>query len=183
MKRKSTKEIIADSLRQIGEHKRINSITIREIMQNCGFSIATFYRHFKDKYDLIAWDYVRKLDDLMSRLRAENQPWKKSLIDASKYFLENRDFLLNLFLHTSGQDSFVHFMIDTNIRALTKHIQQTRGIDSLPAEDACYVRIYCYGTVLFVCEWLQQKNPLPIERAAEIMENSLPEPLKKYLTE
>ena len=42
MKLKSTREIIADSLREIGSRKKINSITIREIMQNCGFSIATY---------------------------------------------------------------------------------------------------------------------------------------------
>ena len=74
-------------------------------------------------------------------------------------------------------------MIETNIRELTKHIHRTAKIESLPPDEECLVRIYCYGTVIFVCEWLQQKNPLPIERAAEIMENSLPEPLKKYLVE
>ncbi|MBR1420733.1 MAG: TetR/AcrR family transcriptional regulator C-terminal domain-containing protein [Selenomonadaceae bacterium] len=183
MKLKSTREIIADSLREIGRRKKINSITIREIMENCGFSIATFYRHFKDKYDLIAWDYVRKVENLMSRCRSENQPWKKSLIDGARYFWENREFLRNLFLHTSGQDSFIHCMIETNIRELTKHIHRTAKIESLPPDEECLVRIYCYGTVLFVCEWLQQKNPISIDQAALAMENSLPEPLKKYLVE
>ncbi|MBE5925322.1 MAG: TetR/AcrR family transcriptional regulator [Lachnospiraceae bacterium] len=30
-------------------------IFIKVITENCGYSSATFYRQFKDKYDLIAW--------------------------------------------------------------------------------------------------------------------------------
>ena len=34
--------------------KSIDKITVKDITENCGYSSATFYRHFKDKYDLIA---------------------------------------------------------------------------------------------------------------------------------
>ncbi|MBQ4417411.1 MAG: TetR family transcriptional regulator, partial [Butyrivibrio sp.] len=39
--------------------REIDRITIRQITDNCDYSPATFYRHFKDKYDLIAWDYAQ----------------------------------------------------------------------------------------------------------------------------
>ena len=35
-----------------------NKITIQDIVDNCGYSPATFYRNFRDKYDLI---YVNSL--------------------------------------------------------------------------------------------------------------------------
>ena len=58
MKRKTTKEILAESFRELAENRPVDKITIQEIVDNCDFSPATFYRHFRDKYDLIAWDYM-----------------------------------------------------------------------------------------------------------------------------
>lgn len=49
MNRKTTKEILADSFREIAEKKSVDKITIQEIVDNCEYSPATFYRHFKDK--------------------------------------------------------------------------------------------------------------------------------------
>ena len=35
---------------------------MKDIVNNCGYSSATFYRQYKDKYDLIAWAYTRDLE-------------------------------------------------------------------------------------------------------------------------
>ena len=53
MKRKTAKEILADSFRELAEQKTVDKITVKDITENCGYSTATFYRQFKDKYDLI----------------------------------------------------------------------------------------------------------------------------------
>ena len=54
MRRKTSKEILAESFRELADIKPIDKITIKDIVGNCGYSPATFYRQFKDKYDLIA---------------------------------------------------------------------------------------------------------------------------------
>ena len=46
MKRKRTKELLADSLRELAKGKNVDKITIKEITDNCGYAPATFYRHF-----------------------------------------------------------------------------------------------------------------------------------------
>jgi AcrR family transcriptional regulator len=71
MKRQSAKELLAASFRELAEKKAIDKITVREIAENCGYSPATFYRQFRDKYDLIAWDYTRDMAALMARLRSQ----------------------------------------------------------------------------------------------------------------
>ncbi len=67
MKRKTTKEILAESFQELAANKRIDKITITEITSNCGMSQPTFYNHFKDKYDLIVWIYIRKADKLLTK--------------------------------------------------------------------------------------------------------------------
>ena len=68
MQRKTAKDILADSFHELAEKKNIDKITIQDIVENCGYSIATFYRQFKDKYDLIAWDYSKRIASLMEQV-------------------------------------------------------------------------------------------------------------------
>ena len=87
MKRKTTKEILAESFRELAESRSIDKITVQEIVDNCGYSTATFYRHFKDKYDLIAWGYAHKAEEIMAQLSGNNTRWKQTLMDWAAYFI------------------------------------------------------------------------------------------------
>ena len=68
MNKKTTADILAESFQEIAEQKNVNRITINDIVKNCGFSPATFYRHFRDKYDLIAWVYGKKASKRLAAL-------------------------------------------------------------------------------------------------------------------
>ena len=72
MKRKTAKEILAESFQELAEKKSIDKITVKDITDNCGYSPATFYRQFRDKYDLIAWQYSRNIEEIMNRIGAED---------------------------------------------------------------------------------------------------------------
>ncbi len=181
MKRKTAKELLAESFRELAAGKSIDKITIREITDNCGYSPATFYRNFKDKYDLIAWEYARGTERIMARTGSRDYPWKQTLLDGALRFQSERDYLANLFLHTAGQESFVRYMAEINCRALEKHILSASGLDRLDPADALTVRIYCLGTVHLTCEWLLGKYRLLPEEIAALYEASLPAPLRRYL--
>jgi len=79
MKRKTTKEILAESFRELALSRPVDKITIQEIVDNCDYSPATFYRHFKDKYDLIAWDYVNRSSRIMEKVGVDDYVWKDLL--------------------------------------------------------------------------------------------------------
>ena len=68
MKRKTARDIFVESFRALAQTRSIDRITVREIAENCGYSTATFDRHFMDKYDLIVWDYARGIEQPMSRI-------------------------------------------------------------------------------------------------------------------
>ena len=181
MKRKTTRDILADSFKELAEKKNIDKITIKEITSNCGYSTATFYRQFKDKYDLIAWNYARDIREIMNRVGSDGYTWKKTLIDGARYYGEHKEYLSNLFLHTSGLDSFMYNMTEINFTQLKRYIGKAAGLDCLDNETEIYIRIYCLGTVSLTCEWVLGKFKASPEELAEIFEKSLPEPLHKYL--
>ena len=57
----------------------IDRIAVREIAENCGYSQATFYRQFRDKYDLIAWNYTKDLEMILEQLDSSELSWRQAL--------------------------------------------------------------------------------------------------------
>ena len=60
--RQSTKELLAESLKELSRVKAVDKITIRELTKNCGLTSPTFYNHFRDKYELMTWIYNQKVE-------------------------------------------------------------------------------------------------------------------------
>lgn len=84
MKRKTAKEILTASFQELATLKSIDKITIQDIVDNCGYSPATFYRHFKDKYDLIAWEHTRAVAEIVDQTDGDDYQWKQTLYDGDK---------------------------------------------------------------------------------------------------
>ena len=85
MKRKTAKEILTASFQELAAVKSIDKITIQEIVDNCGYSPATFYRYFTDKYDLIAWEHTRAVGDIVDQTSADDYLWKQTLYDGARF--------------------------------------------------------------------------------------------------
>ncbi len=181
MKRKTAKEILAESFREIAGIKPINRITVKDITDNCGYSPATFYRHFKDKYDLIAYDYVTRTEEIISRIGTGGYGWRDALYDGMRYFEENKTYIRNLLLNTSGIDAFPRNLAITSTAQLTDCILRSSGMKEIPSDLEIYIRIYVYGTVQMLCYWLTGELRCTSVHLAELFENALPEPLRKYM--
>ena len=181
MKRKTAKEILAASFQELAAVKTIDKITIQEIVDNCGYSPATFYRNFKDKYDLIAWEHARAVAEIMDQISTDNYIWKQTLYDGARLYNEQKDYLVNLLQHTSGHDSFIRYMTEINSAALEKYILSVNGNQKLTHQEKMLVKMYCLGLVGLACEWILGRIDATVEEIAEVYEQSIPEPLKKYL--
>ena len=50
-----TKAMIADAFIQLAHQKRIEKITVKDIVEHCNISRQAFYYHFQDIFDVIEW--------------------------------------------------------------------------------------------------------------------------------
>ncbi len=181
MKRKTAKEILAESFRELAEIKPIDKITVQDITKNCEYSSATFYRQFRDKYDLIAWDYSLDVEKILGRAKGDYESWMRVLREAADFFCKQKGYIANLLLHTNGYDSFVRNMTEIHYENLKKCILKSAGTDRLDEKLDMYIRLYCQGTVALTGEWILGKYNVEMEELVEIYEKALPEPLKCYL--
>ena len=178
--RPTTKEVFAESLKELAASKPVDKITIKEIAQNCGFTSKTFYNHFQDKYDLIVWIYSTAAEKIFSKMDGENYTWNNALADGLNYFLENKKFLRNLVLNTGGQDSFINYLANFSVKIFAEYIKRTQNLAAISPETEILIKVYCYGIVCTLCEILIEPLPLPAEEFVNLLEKSLPAPLKKY---
>ena len=182
MKRKTSKEILAESFREVAERKNIDKITVKDITENCGYSPATFYRQFRDKYDLIAWDYARELKIILAKMDGSKAEWQNVLKSVSNFFHDRKRYLANLFLHTSGLESFMGYMQEVHFQRLKDIVEKASGSPSVDALTEMYIRLYVLGTVQFTCEWILGKFEATAQELAMVFEQTLPTPLQKYLS-
>lgn len=180
MKRLTAKEILAESFRELAHKMPIDRITVRDITANCGYSQATFYRQYRDKYDLIAWSYTRDLEAILDQLKSDEDSWHRAIESAAKYFQQHKQYLRNLLTHTSGYDSFILHMTEIHSKSLQKTLERLADTDKVDEETRMYVQIYCYGTVLFSCDWILGKYDLDEKQLADVYERALPEILRSW---
>ena len=181
MKRKNAKEILAESFQELAREKKIDKITVKEIADNCGYSTVTFYRQFKDKYDLIAWDYTRQTARLMEQVGQSGYKWQQTLGDGLLYYQEQKEYLVNLLRHTSGHESFIRYMSEAHYNALTAYVKKLTGAAQLDKKTDMYIYMFCLGSACLNCEWILGKIDATKEEIAEVLEKSVPEPLWEYL--
>ncbi len=182
MKRKTAKEVLAQTFRELAQSIPIDKITVKDIITGSGYSQATFYRQFRDKYDLIVWSYTQDLDAVIDGIRGDEYSWRHALESVASYYKQHRKYLANLLTHTTGYDSFVVNMTGIHIKGLQKALERLAGPEGVDGTALMYARLYCYGTVLFSCDWILGKFDMDERELAAIFENALPEPLLKYLT-
>ena len=84
-----TKYALAQSLRKLLKERPLDKITVKDLVEDCGVNRQTFYYHFQDIYDLIAWSLNTGIDELLKSSDAQNSDLKKQLFRVFSYFEDN----------------------------------------------------------------------------------------------
>ncbi len=165
-----TKIWIADTLKKLLVKKPIEKIRVTEICREAEIERPTFYYHFQDKYDLMAWTlfhsaYETDILDPDSAARAMDQ-MKKELIFYKRAYEDH------------SQNPMWQYMLEYFVdqyTQLAKDILRTQIVD----EQIKYsIRLYCYGTLGMTREWVLNDNITPAKTAVLMMFEAMPESLK-----
>ena len=133
VERKSTKNLFAESFRELSTLKPADKITVKEICKNCGLTPPTFYNHFHDKYDFIAWIYSTRAEEIINKIDIEDYKLKDAVQDVIKYFFDNKTFLKNLLMNTSGQNSFINYIAQFHTKILSDYVKRNKKNKDLAA--------------------------------------------------
>lgn len=166
-----TRKWIAETMKKLMVKKPIDKIRVTEICREAEIRRPTFYYHFKDKYDLLAWmlfesAYDTDVIDLDSAAEALDQ-MKKDYIFFKRAYEDNSQTPMWQYMHEYFVDRY------------TQLAMSMTGSQSLDEQLRYSIRLYCYGTLGMTREWLLKDNITPAKTAAGMMFNSMPEQLKQ----
>lgn len=171
-----TKLWIADKMRDLMKHKSINKIRVTEICEAADIERPTFYYHFKDKYDLVAWMFYHsayETDVVSVESAAKSMNKMKSDIIFYKRAYED-----------SSQNALWRYMVEYFVARYSELAKEKLGVDTLDTQTAFSIRLYCMGAVGMTREWVLNDNITSAETVVRMMFGSMPESLRKiYFSE
>lgn len=91
---KSTKNEIVTALTGLLQSKRLDDITVTELVERCGISRQAFYYHFSDLYGVVDYAVQHLLEELST---AGPEERREPLERALTLLRENRTLVLNVY--------------------------------------------------------------------------------------
>lgn len=142
--RKSGELLIADSFQELAKNKSVKRITIKETMENCGYTQPMFHYYYANKYDLINQIFQRSFDEhLDSHQNHENLNTICHVI--ADTIDEKRDFYENCLKNLRGSDTLQYYCANTIYNLLFEITQKTYGKNELPERLQNMLRFYVDG--------------------------------------
>ena len=165
------KKWIADTMRKLLVKKSIRDIRVTEICRGAEIERPTFYYHFRDKYDLMAWMFFQHAftTDVIS---------PGSAADSLKCMKKDFYFYKRAY-EDDSQSPMWEYMLEYFVKRYTDIAKERLGTDTLDAQMSFSIRLYCYGTLGMTREWLLNDNITSAETAVAMMFGSMPEKLKR----
>jgi AcrR family transcriptional regulator len=163
---RKTRQQLGDALVALILEKGYDSISIKEITDRADVAHATFYRHYRDKDELLA----QKLEEVIQEIEAFSR--EPSLQDAEGYLIfkhaEENATLYRILLSSQGTSQVrkrVRQSIAANILKSCKPLRSARhGI--IPPDAAAN---HIAGSMLLLIEWwLDQNMPYPPHHMAKV---------------
>ena len=156
------KESISEAYKILVIKEKTTKISVKELCENIGISRTTFYKYFKDAYDIIEYIFVQDamipLDTLVSnkvKVRTLMENWYAS-------FYENKEFYKTA-IAENGQNS----LFDTIISLLTEYNREVYK-NHLSGEDLEYFS-YKYAAIqaMLLKKWMLEGMKTQPEKMAE----------------
>lgn len=179
--RLDTKELLAESLIELSNHKPLDKITVKEIAENCALKRETFYYYFSGKTEFIQWVYKKKVSDIISKTGYE--PLSITIKKLYKFMSEHKQIFKKTLLSLYPMDNFHNILVQDKIENLTNHIKSISGKTVLTEEEQFAIYVRAHASVGIIEEWLRGRITGDIDKISVMFAECMPDLLKKYFAQ
>lgn len=181
MKKRTSKEIFAETLLELSRHIPIDKITVTKLVEESGLSSKTFYNHFQNKSDLMIYIEESEIARLHKKLENSNYRFEDYLKDGVLYYRKIKHFIRNAVNHTSGHEDYGRLRAEAAYQSIFTFLLKTNGLERLDKDLTFALRLYVFGLVEMFARHVLDDSPMSDENFVELCEECMPEKLKAYL--
>lgn len=165
-----TKLWIAEKMKELMKHKELSRIRTTEICEAAEIDRSTFYYHFRDKYDLVAWIFYNGasgINVIDPREAAENMRKMKQEMLFFRRAYEDQ-----------SQNALMKYIREYYTAEFVRAAENITG-GKLSAQLLFSIRLYACGATEACREWILDDHDTPAEEIVEMMFQSMPESMRR----
>ena len=174
----NTKAHIVAAFYELVCKEAFDKLTVQDILDAADVSRSTFYRIFRDKYDLLDYFCESLILRIMSKVQ---EPRKGSLWREILNSIEqNKPFYIAIY-QKDGHDTYEALMTREMSRRLGGDVMAEHGRTKLTREEELMLEFTVAGLTRVVRNWVKAGFPDSPEYVAEVSLQLVPELYRKYL--
>ena len=176
-----TRQKLAAAIKEEMEHTSLDKITVTQSVERAGVTRQTFYRNFKDKYDLVNWHFEQLAQKSFKQMGA-GLTLREALIKKFQFLKGERTFFTQAF-RSQDCNSVVAYDYQCILEFYTGIIQRKLGVEKLPPDIAFLLRMYCEGSIHMTVEWVTTGMERPIPQLVDLLIEAMPARLQELLSD
>ena len=137
---------------ELVQKKNISDITVKDIVSNCDLSRATFYRYFKDKYDLMSWVFQDELNEILKKYPNLNG-WREVTFETLNFIYNKKEYFKNTVQYRNQNSIIEHISERTNFYFISR-FKYKFGENNIPKSLIKSIDFYCAGISYLLEEWI-----------------------------
>ena len=166
MKNDTTKQALANALKQLLQKKQITKITINDIAEACGISRMTFYYHFKDIYDLADWTLQETLHTAIADNRTLDN-WQQGFLNLLDVLKAHQPLILNVYRAIDREQVERYMRREVEALLLPVVEEQAAGLQISEKGKHMVAIFYTYAFMGIVLEWIQRNMQASPQEVAD----------------
>ncbi len=167
----NSKELLFSSLYRLLQLKSIDAISVDEIIKGARVSRSTFYRNFRDKYELLQWANERIILMTFSVL-PDDLDYRQTCLETLRMYERHRAFYHNG-IRSDDPNALGRAMGDVN-RAYFEQRLRGAGYSPEGAVEHMAATVYLEGVRSLVTEWISSGMHTSKESLADAICGALP---------
>lgn len=173
-KGEKTKYRLAQAMKECMKHAPVDSITVKQITEQCKVTRQTFYRNFMDKFDLINWYFGKLLIKSFEHMGRGTTVYD-ALVKKFTYIREERLFFAAAFRYDS-QNSLREHDFKMICEFYEQLIYEKTG--KAPDEQLKFLlEMYCQSSVYMTIRWVLGETEHTPQTLAALLVDAMPQRL------
>jgi len=172
-----TYQTIVNAFNHLIKETDFHRITIDMIMEKAMVSRSTFYRYFKDKYDVMNANFKDLLDYYVSPERSSN--YRELCFHLFHYGQEHLSVFKKA-MESTGFNSFSNFIYEYSYKTALAITRSNRNGEGFTPVEELQVDVFCNGICAVYRNMTSQRYNITPSEAADALYEMMPESLKHY---
>lgn len=170
-----TKKLFADTLQDMMQTTDVDKIRVKDLCARCGADRQTFYYHFHDKYELIAWIFAQDYEESLSASPGEYP--EEHAADTLRKMYAKRGFYRKAFRDRS-QNAISRYIFDYFVKLGQDTVIRKSGDEGIDTFTDYTIKAHAFACIGHTMQWLNGESNYSPEEFAHLQYLTMPEVLR-----